>query len=581
MPSLGIHLIVVDEVLARLRSGSDPESLALASILENHPELTSLGAIGPDLIYYYGLDRDIVATVASIFNAMNQISSILGDAANVAADAGAPNFSARVKQLADTTQLIFGTGQGILISSVVRLNDLISGELIFKQSEEQEEKPETEWSWGDLIHDRMSGVFASEIANRARQANNEALMAYATAYKTHLATDFVGHPFVNSIAGGPARGWNMRHTLAEKFMDATVYAGRGLDINSSRIQRRMESLHGSPDLANLAVMLSSAMTDFVSSGTAGPFQLPAAPSVDDILTAFDNMDSLFRLVTEDTYVPPPIGPSIIIPPLPGQYGSITSALGGGLIPPGGIPKTLTQCLKMLLFALLVGPSILAEIARFIADIVLGVITYPMAAALYLLQSWLYRIYRQIRWFLVISGMAFPYKDELRSSVGRQFGSCRTENEDSYPHLPPVVNKWRERWSAAGQLVEFDATDLEYLVYPSTPEAENPQTRPSPYPHGSSPELFINQLQLDDNFLAQWEATVTPLQVRDLVRGIKIGTSSPPLGGFGNAVDLALMFINRDDLYEKINLDSDRGYGYRQWACDGGIMAGNLINERFL
>ncbi len=579
MPSLGIHLIVVDEMLARLRNSSDSEYLALASILENHPELTSLGAIGPDLIYYKGSSPAIVSAVADVFNFMNQISHVLGEAANVATNAGMPNFSERVQQLADTARVAFGTGQGILISSVVRLNDLITGEIIFKQSAEQEEKPEVDWEWGDLIHDRMSGTFANEIANRARQANDEALVAYTTAYKTHLATDFVGHPFVNSIAGGPARGWNMRHTIAEKFMDATVYAGRGLDINSSRLQRRMESLHGSPELANLAVMLSSTMADFVSSGIAGPFQLPAAPSPDDILDAFDHMNSLFRLVTEDTYVPPPVGPTIVIPPLPGQYGSITGALGG-LIPPGSRPKTLTDFLKLLLFILLVGPSILADIARFIADIAIGVITYPMAAALYLLQTLLYRIYRQIRWFLVVSGIAFPYKDELRSSIGRQFVSCRSENEDNYPHRPPPINKWRERWSTVGQTFEFDATDLEYLVYPST-QAESPQTRPSPYPRGSSPEYFINQLQIDNSFLSQWETAVTPLQVRDIVNRIQIGTASPPLGGFGNAVDLSLMFIDRDDLLTKVNLDSDRGYGYQQWECDGGIMAGNLINERFL
>jgi hypothetical protein len=55
----------------------------------------------------------------------------------------------------------------------------------------------------------------------------------------------------------------------------------------------------------------------------------------------------------------------------------------------------------------------------------------------------------------------------------------------------------------------------------------------------------------------------------------------PSGGVGNAVDLSVFLLEQPDMAEKINLDSDRGYGYRQWSCDGGIPAGNIVSERFI
>jgi hypothetical protein len=52
-------------------------------------------------------------------------------------------------------------------------------------------------------------------------------------------------------------------------------------------------------------------------------------------------------------------------------------------------------------------------------------------------------------------------------------------------------------------------------------------------------------------------------------------------GFGNATELSVQLIRGTLNFKDINLDSDRGYGYRQWTASGGISAGTLSDESFV
>jgi hypothetical protein len=187
--------------------------------------------------------------------------------------------------------------------------------------------------------------------------------------------------------------------------------------------------------------LTGVIDGFAHDSSLG-YQLPTACTAKEIKLAFDSMCSLFRMVTEDSYVPPPRGPKIAIPPIPGQYGTLTHAVMG--IPPAGRPRTITDWLKLLLALLLLVPAILADMVRFVTDAALGVITYPLAAAVYLFQCFLYNIYRQVRWFLVISGVLFPCIDELSNPLALQFTRIRESVDESYPHIRPVISTWKER-----------------------------------------------------------------------------------------------------------------------------------------
>jgi Zinc dependent phospholipase C len=242
MPSLGIHLLVADHAFSELGKAPKQTTRSLDPIVRHFPEMASLGAIGPDLFYYLGEGPIITAAVADVLHFLHQISSVIGEVGSLAQQAGMPNIGNRINQIGDTVNLAVGTAQSGLLAAVVVLNEVITGSRLFNPSEQQEEKPESDWNWGDILHDRISGVFANKLLNTAIQSKNYPLMAYSCGYMTHLATDFVGHPYVNTVVGGPARGWNMRHTLAEKFMDASVFHRRGRDINTSRLHYRFSSL---------------------------------------------------------------------------------------------------------------------------------------------------------------------------------------------------------------------------------------------------------------------------------------------------------------------------------------------------
>lgn len=564
MPSVGIHLIAADIAFAKLPSSPDQDVRNLSAVVRRYPEMSALGAVGPDLLYYLGIGPKISSAVANVFHYLGRISSIIGEVGNLAQQAGLPNVGDRIRQLGDIVMLAVGTGQTGLLAAVVELNDIITGSPLFKPSPQQEGKSEDNWNWGDILHDRISGSFANRLIADARASQNYSLLAYSTGYMTHIATDCVGHAYVNSVVGGPARGWNMRHTLAEKFMDAAVYARRSNDINTSRLHERFSSLADSLSLHSLCDRLAASIQGLPQTPSLG-YPLPAPCSSEDIKEAFDSMCTLFRLVTEDSYVSPPKAPSITIPPLPGQYGSLTNLVTN--LPGPGRPRTITDWLKFLLAILLAVPAVVADMVRFLVDLASGVVTYPFAAAVYLFESYLYTLYRQVRWFLVVSGICFPCVDELSSPLALQFASCRGAGDDNYPHVPPKISSWKESLNA----ITFSANNFDYLNYPTT-IGEKPHVTAAPYPANSLPELFIQGLARDQQYVADWLGAATPAHVRAL---------SAYKGGFGNAADFSVLLLGRPDVAEKINLDSDRGYGYKQWRCDGGLDTGLLTNERFI
>ena len=80
-----------------------------------------------------------------------------------------------------------------------------------------------DWNWLDYTHHRWTGDFATALVRRAHQSNDPALRAYALGWMSHVTADVVGHPYVNTAVGGPARSHWQRHFIQEKFMDTWVW----------------------------------------------------------------------------------------------------------------------------------------------------------------------------------------------------------------------------------------------------------------------------------------------------------------------------------------------------------------------
>src|SRR5580698_7230789 len=118
MPSLGIHLLVADAAFARLSSSTDAKIRDLEPIVARNPEMASLGAIGPDLLYYLGDGPKISAAVTNVFHYLYQISSTLDDLGNLTSQRGMPNTADRIRQMGETMRLLIGTSQAGLISMI-------------------------------------------------------------------------------------------------------------------------------------------------------------------------------------------------------------------------------------------------------------------------------------------------------------------------------------------------------------------------------------------------------------------------------------------------------------------------------
>ncbi len=574
MPSFGIHYATLDELRLRLKGSPRPNDVEYLRFIDSAPEMASLGAIGPDLFYYLGSTSlaDTIAPLATVFTFINGVASKIGEMGALASDAGLQNIGSLVSQVGRSAELLLRTTEAEFVHALVKISDVVTGSYILQESPIQAESVTSKWNWGDILHDRAGGMFSEAILRKAQASGRSDWMAFYVGYVTHIATDFVGHPYVNQVVGGPARSHLMRHTIAEKYMDAAVYRRKTIDITQSKLYSRTFNI---PQLDDLCGLLASETAQLAVSNQW--FQTRPSPSAEEIRSAIGYMNELFRLVTDEPTVPQPHPPHIQFPPLPTP---IAALFGGGSGARGRPrkPRSLSDWLKMALDLFLSGPKLLLALA----DLAVGIVSYPAELILYQMQAVLYRIYRSSRFFLVAAGLAFPLPDEIDSSLGAQFIRCRRADGDRYPLVPSEAHGGIERYQASTRMVDLTSSDLDYLHYPDQAKSERPLTRSSPYPEGVSPEYFINGIAQDPAYLRAWKATRSPLEVGRL-RPI---VSSPvqgrlPICGFGSAVDCTISMLDDPAAFRHVNLDSDRGYGYRQWIYDSGLRQGNIVNEGFL
>lgn len=90
------------------------------------------------------------------------------------------------------------------------------------------------WWWFDALHYRRTREFPQALLNKTTPGSP--LHLYAIGYLTHVTADTVGHPYVNSICGGPYRSHAQRHKASENYQDVLNFRNvRGQDWNSSKL----------------------------------------------------------------------------------------------------------------------------------------------------------------------------------------------------------------------------------------------------------------------------------------------------------------------------------------------------------
>jgi hypothetical protein len=207
-----VHLLVQQRLATSLRRSH--RSQKLADLLAEEPcsPYAGFGSMGPDFLFFslreYGdaiadlsnFIFDVYDTIEPIIKFVEETIEPIKTAIDDAVSALLPDdLEALLRELGDTANTL---GSAVL----AKLGDVVTNEvdLFYKfYPKIQLGAPETDWYWFDFLHYRRTGRFCSAMWKLARASGDRDLMRYCLGYASHIGTDVVGHPFVNSIVGGP------------------------------------------------------------------------------------------------------------------------------------------------------------------------------------------------------------------------------------------------------------------------------------------------------------------------------------------------------------------------------------------
>jgi len=241
MPKYGVHTIVLSEAIEKLASSSDPFDQQARTDVLNHWDSAHLGAIGPDIFFWapdykvvsfiYPLYKNLADLVAA-FNRLVQPMKDLVEGVDLAVDAvggmllpGVTElYNVVIEELEETKELFAATlatglfdgvvdGGFNFIENAAGLHS-ISATLFNKfRPPLQDNLGIAYWYWFDMLHYRNTGEFARNLIALS-DVGSPIQRAYAYGYLSHIATDLLGHSYVNQIVGGPYRTQVQRHVTA-------------------------------------------------------------------------------------------------------------------------------------------------------------------------------------------------------------------------------------------------------------------------------------------------------------------------------------------------------------------------------
>jgi hypothetical protein len=598
MPKYGIHHIVMREAATQLAVSTDPAAVSAAGLIRAELPSAVIGAVGPDLFFWgpdyeivdklyrlYGNIEEVVAVYNRVVEPIRQVKDAVGEATEAVVGTLAPNtlelvklLLAEVRQAADLFKSALGAN---LLSGVLAGVDLLTDAAGLGPASRQffqlfvpdahHNRPERDWYWFDMLHYRRSGAFAQSLVEAARSNRQK---AFAYGYLSHVATDVVGHPYVNQIVGSPYRLNVQRHVTAENFQDAWKYRRYygGESINQTLLARM-----GLPPVlpADVGDQLNAAFRAAYGPLPAErrPARLPgdgfyARAQIDTTYDVFYKVLKLMESMAVERPTEPFSGAADILAdaldaftPPPSPPATSSSSCGWEDILSFGLTESSRECYENFFEEVADWLSFLGELLvwtletlRNLIDLVLSLLlSLPICvllALLYGIQLLCYQAYRTARLALSTNGFVMPEPDELETSIGRNLITLADACVWNFKNFP-----------------SRGVPEASHLVCP-TPMSEDPKTSAGEYARGiaSTPDLFIEEAPFDEAALCRYAAAAVPAETRSLAADRL---------AIGNATDFTAWMIRhahggarpeeiRRVLFRNWNLDSDRGYGYKAW-----------------
>lgn len=660
MPKYGIHHIVLKEVEAKLAATTGTTAQAtqarrVATLLAGQPFASSLGAIGPDLLFWapdyeivkslellIKVDAEINEQLAKVDELVEKLDEFVDDTVDNAVNAlstipgigpvvvGIHSWVVLLDAIADQYKFmaeeIKGDVKGALFAKVLGLdgsgtNNGMARNLFqtLFESKLQEGAEEMDWYWFEMLHYRKTGDYAKKLIDIAESAGGtNAMKAYAYAYATHYATDFVGHPYVNTVSGAPYRISVQRHVVIENYMDQWKWGEKfNENISNTLLSRSSQTRFDLPD--DIAGLIEQALletykdevhpmrySNFKSDGILTVDQLYGT---DDELNTdkvcFLNKDDIKLAYKAQRLMLDHLGnrESVVKPaePFPGAdqlLSTVASSIDNFSLPSvnvnlpqaedflnwDSIIQSIQDTLDFILDSVATIASVLSDIITNPSS-VLTIIDDAEKKAVQLVNYWIqlemYKIFRMINQVLALSGLAYPEPDEVELSnpVARRLITLEDAEKDKDSKYPLLRNPGQPHLDRRAY-VDCNSASCENVFLNvlnvqasgtirnnlKNNRAEQPVTQPSFYPLSAitNPDIFIQDTQFDFAVLSAYAACTTPEAVNSLYSQNK---------QVGNAIDLSSFIIQnarttdvplRRIIFCNWNLDGDRGYGYKCW-----------------
>lgn len=616
MPKYGIHHVVITDAIGQLLASSHAPSQDAGSQLAANADMAMLGAIGPDL-FFWGMDYEIVDKLFTLYKNIEEVVDLynkvvqpirdirdavvepIEDAVETLAPTTVALIRSLIEEMRETAELFKSAVSTGLFAGVITganaLTDLAGLPTLaaaFFQAflpPLQFNQPEAQWYWFDMLHYRNTGDFGRRLVTNA-QGGTQQQRAYAFGYLSHIATDLVGHAYVNQVVGGPYRLHVQRHVTVENWMDTWKFQQYyGENINLTLFDRL-----GLPSTLPTGVgdLLHQTFQD-VYAGVPHPQRLPGdgfytRDQIDETYEVFfkvleimrkmavprpeepfSNVADILADALEDLLEAPPSPPSS-----PSGLCSLADIFSFGLTASSRdcyeeFFNQLEDWFEYLGELLAWAFETLLDLLDLLLALLLSLPIVVLIAILYGLQLLLYEIYQTVRTVLALEGFVFPEPPDLNDAHGRNlttpfqcavFG-CRG-------HEPPTATAFDPT-----SLVypRFTALTTGHLVCPP-PVAEVPITMPNfELPLATTtPDSFINLIPFNPDVLRLYSESTSPALTRRLhSRCLRIGNATGLTAWMiGTANDTGASDIARDIAFTNWNLDSDRGYGYKTW---GGVI----------
>jgi hypothetical protein len=638
MPKYGIHQIVLSRAMAELAEQGSVKGKQAASDMYAHEDMAMLGGVGPDLffwaadfeevgklmIFYNNVEnivntyKDATAPFRDIKNAVGEVTDrLVGTLANDTQQL----IRTALEEVKETAKLLNSSISSGLFNGILGLSDAFSSVSdmpdvsnaffnnfkppLQQQLMDRQSLNKDHWYWFDMLHYRRTGRFANALIQNAKKGSSRQ-RAYAYGYLSHIATDVIGHAYVNQIVGAPYRLNVQRHVTVENYMDTWAFKNY---YNNERVSKNLLRRLKFPSPGNLSdeiinlldTSLRDAYTGYTpkrlgGSGFLSKNQIREAYETFHLVLSqmenmaierpeepFSNVLDILNDALQDLINPPPSPPDFETDmcswkELITNPDCYTNAFDNAAKAAAYLGELITYAVESLI-------DIVDMILATLASIPINV----MLALLYAAQLLLFETYLVFRQTIAEFGFTYPEPEHLGSGTANAFTTtilgCASQ---SYKYV-----------DIGGMMqvnpLAVEVKDLNLLKFPLQTEnnyshfvcpsgvVEQPVTRPEFYPSSSivTPTVFMDQIPFSEENLFAYAGASNPDRSRALGGdGLRIGSAR----GFTSwMIDKAaqndLNSATENVLYTNWNLDSDRGYGYKEW--NGHLLEDQLrLEEEF-